>query len=178
MEGVERVDLELLDDALVRLRRLWTASRAHVTDDLGRRVEMSSVLVVEACARAEADAVEVTVGDVAAFLDVEPSTASRLVERTAAAGLVRRDASTVNGRRAALRLTDAGRALRARATAARLGWLSGVVADWSAADLYLLGSALARFADAVAASPPAAGRGRGTSSQPGQDSTSGRTVQE
>jgi DNA-binding MarR family transcriptional regulator len=172
-----RVDLQLLDEALVRLRRLWTASRAHVVDDLGRRVEMSSVLVVEACARAEADAVEVTVGDVAAFLDVAPSTASRLVERTAAAGLVRRDASTVNGRRAALRLTDAGHVLRARATAARLGWLSGVVADWPPADVQALGSALTRFADAVAASPPAAGRGRGASSHLGGDGTAGEGVQ-
>src|SRR3712207_6872186 len=47
----ESDDLPLLDEALVRLRRLWTASRAHVVDELGRRVEMSSVLVVEACAR-------------------------------------------------------------------------------------------------------------------------------
>jgi DNA-binding MarR family transcriptional regulator len=157
MAGSESADLQLLDEALVRLRRLWAASRAHVVDDLGRRVEMSSVLVVEACARAESDTAEVTVGDVAAFLDVEPSTASRLVERAATAGLVRRMASTVNGRRAALGLTDAGHALRARATAARLGWLGGVVADWPAEDLHALGSALTRFADAVTASPPPAG---------------------
>ena len=42
-------DLRELDEALVRLRRLWAASRASTVDDLGRRVEMSSVLVVEAC---------------------------------------------------------------------------------------------------------------------------------
>ena len=145
-------DLQVLDEALVRLRRLWTASRAHVVDDLGRRVEMSSVLVVEACARA-ADSAEVTVGDVAAFLDVEPSTASRMVDRAATAGLVLRTASRVNGRRAALVLTDDGRALRARATAARLGWLDGVVAEWPAEDVHVLGAVLTRFADAVAATP-------------------------
>lgn len=145
--------LLLLDDALVRLRRLWTASRAHVVDDLGRRVEMSSVLVLEACARASADTGEVTVGDVAAFLDVEASTASRLVERAAAAGLVRRTTSAVDARRIALGPTDAGRALRARATTARLGWLGGVVADWPREDVHALGSALTRFADTVAAAP-------------------------
>ena len=149
--------LRLLDEALVRLRRLWAASRAHVVDDLGRRVEMSSVLVVEACARAEADTTEVTVGDVATFLDVEASTASRLVERAATAGLIRRTASTVNGRRAALVLTDDGRALRAQATAARLNWLGGVVADWPHEDVQVLAAALAHFADAVAAAPPPAG---------------------
>jgi DNA-binding MarR family transcriptional regulator len=147
-------DLQALDEALVRLRRLWTASRAHVVDDLGRRVEMSSVLVVEACARTEPDTAEVTVGDVAAFLDVEPSTASRMVDRAAAAGLVSRTPSRVNGRRAALVLTDDGRALRARAAAARLGWLGGVVAGWPAEDVHLLAAVLTRFADAVAATPP------------------------
>ncbi len=143
-----------LDETLVRLRRLWTASRAHVVDDLGGRVEMSSVLVVEACARAgSTSVVEVTVGDVAAFLDVEPSTASRLVERAVTAGLVRRTPSTASARRTALDLTEAGRALRARATAARLDWLSRVVAEWSHEDLRAFAAALARFADAVATTP-------------------------
>lgn len=155
------VDLQLLDEALVRLRRLWTASRASVVDELGRRVEMSSVLVVEACARAGSHATEVTVGDVAAFLDVEPSTASRMVDRAETAGLVRRTASTVDGRRAVLRPTDAGRALRARATAARLGWLGGVVADWRPEDVHTLAAALASFADAVAAAPPPGAAARG-----------------
>ena len=158
-------DLQALDEALVRLRRLWTASRAHVLDDLGRRVEMSSVLVVEACARAEPDTAEVTIGDVAAFLDVEPSTASRMVDRAATAGLVLRTASRVNARRAALVLTDDGRALRARATAARLGWLHAVLAEWSHEDVQVLAAALTRFADAVAATPPA-GAGPGSPPRP------------
>jgi DNA-binding MarR family transcriptional regulator len=153
----ERGDLAALDEALVRLRRIWTASRAHVVDDLGRRVEMSSVLVVEACARAEAAAAETTVGDVGAFLDVEPSTASRLVDRAARAGLVGRTTSAVDARRSVLHLTEAGRALRARAVAARLGWLGGVVQDWSEQDIGRLAAALARFADDVAASPPPLG---------------------
>lgn len=154
MMASEPADLQLLDEALVRLRRLWTASRAHVVDELGRRVEMSSVLVVEACGRAEAEAAEVTISDVAAFLDVEASTASRLVDRAAQAGLVRRAASVVDGRRAALTLTDAGRELRARATTARLDWLAGVVAHWPGDDVQALAAALTQFADAVAAAPP------------------------
>jgi DNA-binding MarR family transcriptional regulator len=145
-------DLQALDEALVRLRRLWTASRAHAVDDFGARVEMSSVLVVEACARAAG--AETAVGDVAAFLDVEPSTASRLVDRAARAGLVRRTASAVDARRSALVLTHAGRALRARAVAARLGWLAGVVHDWPEPDVRALAEVLGRFADAVSASPP------------------------
>ena len=145
-------DLQALDDALVRLRRLWTASRAHVLDALGQRVEMSSVLVVEACARAAGQ--ETSVGDVAAFLDVEPSTASRLVDRAARAGLVRRAVSELDARRSAVLLTDAGRALRARAVDTRLGWLGGVVQDWPQDEVRALASALSRFADAVGAAPP------------------------
>ncbi len=147
-------DLAALDEALVKLRRMWTASRAHVVDDLGHRVEMSSVLVVEACARAERTGAETTVGEVAAFLDVEPSTASRLVDRAARAGLVERATSQLDARRSALVLTGAGRALRARAVAARTGWLGSVVQDWSAQDLRTLARALGQFADAVAASSP------------------------
>lgn len=147
-------DLRALDEALVRLRRLWTASRAHVVDDLGQRVEMSSVLVVEACARAHDGGAEATVGDVAALLDVEPSTASRLVDRAARTGLVGRTESQVDRRRSVLVLTEDGRALRARATAARRGWLAGVVHDWSERDLHALATALGRFAQDVGSAGP------------------------
>jgi DNA-binding MarR family transcriptional regulator len=161
-------DLMAVDEALVRLRRLWTASRAHVLDELGERVEMSSVLVVEACARAEGAGAEgagaeatgaaVTVGDVAAFLDVEPSTASRLVERARRAGLVTRTASPGDGRRAALVLTPSGRALQARAASSRRAWLGAVVADWSDDEVLALARLLHRFSAAVSAAPgPAAG---------------------
>ena len=56
-------------------------------------------------------------------------------------------------RRSAIALTDDGRALRARATAARLGWLGGVVRDWPEEDVHDLAAALARFADAVGGGP-------------------------
>ena len=150
-------DLLVLDEALVRLRRLWTASRAHVIDELGQRVEMSSVLVVEACAQGEAGGAEVAVADVAAFLDVEASTASRLVDRAARAGLVCRAPSKVDARRTALTLTESGRALRARATDSRLGWLGTVVQGWPEDDVRTLAAVLTRFADAVAAAPAPTG---------------------
>ncbi len=135
----------------MRLRRLWTASRAHVLDELGQRVEMSSVLVVEACGRAEARGTEVAVGDVAALLDVEASTASRLVDRAVRAGLVSRAVSELDSRRAALQLTGAGRALKTRTTTARLGWLTGVVSEWTDDEVQVLGRVLTRFSDAVTA---------------------------
>ena len=84
------------------------------------------LLVVEACARGEAGGGEVAVGDVAALLDVEASTASRLVDRAARAGLVHRAPSQVDSRRTALASPSPG-VRCARATASRLGWLGTVM---------------------------------------------------
>jgi DNA-binding MarR family transcriptional regulator len=98
---------------------------------------MSSLLVIEACARAAGP--EVTVGDVAAFLDVAPSTASRLVDRAEMAGLVSRVPSGVNSRRIAIVLTDKGSDLQQRAYRARVGWLGERLHDWSDLDVATLG---------------------------------------
>ncbi len=148
-----RDDLAGLDDALVRLRRLWSSPR-QVIDHDGRPVEMSSVLVVEACARGAARGDEVSVGDVAAFADVTPSTASRLVDRAVRADLVRRSASGHDARRSMLQLTPAGRALQGRALAARLGWLGAVVDGWAPEDLAALVTLLGRFAASMAVTGP------------------------
>lgn len=140
-----------LDDALVRLRRLWSSPRQTIVDRDGRHIEMSSVLVVEACARGAAGGSQVSVGDVAQFADVDPSTASRLVDRAERAGLVNRSTSVSDARRSTLQLTSAGAALRERSVRARLHWLSTVVSPWSATDLDTLVVLLARFADSVTA---------------------------
>lgn len=142
-------DLSALDDALIRLRRLWSASRARFTDAQGHPVEMSSLLVVEACARGAAAGREVSVGDVAEHADVTASTATRLVDRAQAAGLLHRVPSAVSARRTALELTAEGADLRERALAARTGWLAGQLRDWDPADVQRLGALLSRFADGL-----------------------------
>ncbi len=149
-------DLALLDDALLRLRRLWAAPPPALVLESGdgEPVTMSSVLVVEACARGGG---EVGVGDVGQVLDVEPSTASRLVDRAVRAGLVERRPSEVDARRVALALTASGEALRARAVEFRLAWLSQVLQGWDDAEVGTLAAALARFADAVAETGPPGG---------------------
>lgn len=142
-------DLSVLDDALIRVRRLWSTSRARFTDAQGRPVEMSSLLVVEACARAAAAGREVSVGDVAAHADVTASTATRLVDRAQTAGLLHRVPSMVSARRTALELTAEGADLRERALTARTGWLAGQVRDWDPTDVHRLGVLLSRFADGL-----------------------------
>lgn len=145
------VDLHQLDDSLIRLRRLWGASRNRLVADGTTSVEMSSLLVVEACARGADLHREVTVGDVADLADVTASTASRLVDRAEAAGLLNRTPSAVNARRTALVLTPSGTALRRRAVAARTAWLADQVREWDPADVERLGELLARFADGMQA---------------------------
>ncbi len=140
-------DVTAVDDALLRLRRLWSPDRTRVVDDAGTPVEMSSLLVVEACARTSGS--EVTIGDIARFADVTHSTGSRLVDRAERAGLVRRLPSARNARRTAVALTDAGAALRARAVRARTAWLGAKLAGWTDAEVETLGRLLVRFAAAV-----------------------------
>ena len=140
-------DLSVLDDALIRMRRLWSASRTRFVADGATPVEMSSLLVVEACARGAAGGWEVTVGDVARLADVASSTASRLVDRAEAAGLLRRAPSSISARRTALALTPAGAALRERAVSARTTWLAGQLRDWDPVDVQRFAVLLSHFAD-------------------------------
>ncbi|WP_375426381.1 MarR family winged helix-turn-helix transcriptional regulator [uncultured Friedmanniella sp.] len=143
------VGVEAVDDALLRLRRLWAASRYRIVHDGVTPVELSSLLVVEACARRAGDGAEANVSDVAALADVAPSTASRLVDAAEQAGLLVRRPSDHSGRRTALTLTETGAALRERAVAARTAWLREQLAGWDPADVDRFGLLLQRFADQV-----------------------------
>lgn len=149
-------DLAALDAALLRLRRLWTTPsvKGQLSARLEAEVEMSTVLVVEAVQRVSAEG-EVSVSDVASRLAVEASTASRLVERAVAAGMVRRRPSSSDARRVSLVLTADGEGLAARAVAFRTGFLRSVLDEWSAADRRQLAALFSRFADAVEHAAPA-----------------------
>lgn len=141
--------LAAVDDALLRLRRLWAASRHRIMDGGGSAVELSGLLVVEACARRATLGLEANVSDVALLADVTPSTASRLVDAAVQAGLLSRHPSSLSGRRTALVLSSAGAALRERAVEARTGWLAEQLAGWEPADVQRFGELLQRFADQI-----------------------------
>lgn len=142
--------LRAVDDALVRLRRLWSTHPRQVLEDGNRMAEMSTVLVVEACARGAEAGAEVSVGDVATFADVEHSTASRLTDRAVRAGFVARTPSAHDARRAALVLTADGRALRRRSVTFRTDWLARTLDGWEDGDVADLARLLGRLAAAVA----------------------------
>jgi DNA-binding MarR family transcriptional regulator len=151
MQG--RLVLSQLDDALIRLRRLWQNppfKRILVEPD-GARLEMSTVLVTDAINRLQhADPPEVArVGDIAERLDVAPSTASRLVDRAVRAGMVARGTAAADSRHVTLTLTPAGSALLGRACLFRTRYLEQVLKGWTRDDVATLARLLDRFADAV-----------------------------
>ena len=147
---MEPEELRVLDSAMMRLRRVWApppaSERATVPDRERSAVELSTVLVVETCARAIEAGIEASVADVAAFAGVAPSTASRFVRRPAEARMVQRAPAPGDGRRAAVRLTAAGRELHARARDFRLQRLALVIEDWKPDEIAKFAVLLDRFA--------------------------------
>jgi DNA-binding MarR family transcriptional regulator len=84
----------------------------------------------------------------AGLLEVNPSTALRMVDRLAAAGLVDRQASPASGREVRIQLTRAGRGIVDDVTARRRADIAGVVARMPPAQRRALVAALRAFNDA------------------------------
>jgi DNA-binding MarR family transcriptional regulator len=152
-------DLLLIDAALLGLRHLWSMP-AERPAALGG-VEMSTVWVVEALDRAGSSE-GLSVAELAEALDVAHSTASRLVDRAREAGMVIRERSLRDARRAMVTLTPEGRELANESRAFRLYYLAQVTATWTPADHGNFAVLLARFADAARSRPPATAETRGT----------------
>ncbi|GAB4079181.1 MarR family winged helix-turn-helix transcriptional regulator [Modestobacter muralis] len=92
-------------------------------------------------------------GALARALGVDASVASRHVAAATELGLVQRRPDPADGRACQLSVTDAGRAVLAERRAARLRWLSGVLADWGDAEVDDLLAAVRRLRrDVVSAS--------------------------
>jgi len=150
---VSQDDLARVDRALLRLRRMWDAPAG--IEHEGAVVEGSTLLVCLAVEEALGGGVpEVGVVEVAAALGVTHSTASRLVSRAAAAGMVERRTSPTDPRRAALTATPAGHRLVAAARAFRTGRLAALLAGWPPGDVTALADLMTRFAEAATAPPP------------------------
>ncbi len=122
--------LATIDAALLRLRRFTQAPREDSAPGPRESVEISTVLVVDAVEHLSASGATATVGTVADRLSVAPSTASRLIERAADAGMIERTRATGDSRRVVLVLTEAGGSLAARARDYRRARLADVLASW------------------------------------------------
>ncbi|MGL5853028.1 MAG: MarR family winged helix-turn-helix transcriptional regulator [Phycicoccus sp.] len=132
-------ELDRIDHALLRLRRFVSAPASMPHD--GRRVEASTVLVVDAVLRLGAT----TVGEVADAVDVTHSTASRLVARAVAIRALTKRASMVDPRAAELAVTAAGRELHEAARRHRHGIVTDLTLGWSDAERATFAALLDRF---------------------------------
>jgi DNA-binding MarR family transcriptional regulator len=141
----ERPVLDALDEALLEIRRLVRRPgyRARFLGSLHDPVDVGTVRVLRAVERS-GDAAP-CVGDIAARLDVDPSTASRLVDQQVSAGYLERARSPEDRRRTALQLTRTGRALLAEATTVRRSLLAEVTASWDDDEVAALAAMLERL---------------------------------
>lgn len=168
--GTDRVLAEIAD-GLFHLRRAWAKpviERMQRQPPGGRPLHLSNLMVVYAVdavparpaiapdgqrERGERGQREVNVGDVAERLEIDPSTASRLVGHAIDAGLVSRRPSPADARRADLRLTDAGRRVKLVADRYRQRYLDTLLAEWSDDERRQFARMLTRFADAATCRP-------------------------
>jgi DNA-binding MarR family transcriptional regulator len=148
-----RTALASLDAALLDVRRLGRRPgyRSRLLAAVGDAIDISTVRVLRAVERGhgggegDGGAAGICVGDVATRLEVDPSTASRLVDQQVTAGYLERQRSATDRRRSTLTLTDAGRTVLAEVTGARLDLFAEVTADWSEHEVATLATALDRL---------------------------------
>lgn len=141
-----------MNDTLFRLGRAFSKQplRQALAGQIGHAVELSRVLVVQAVEEGpRGPGREVTVGAVAEWLGVDPSTASRLVAEAIQDGYLARTASPADGRRARLALTTAGRALAGDARRYQRAVFEQVTRDWSARERDEFARLFIKFAAAV-----------------------------
>lgn len=144
--------LDEAGQALFRLGRMFSRQpmRQRVTEHSKRALELSRILVVQAVEAGVAEpGEEVTVGVVAKWLDVDPSTASRLVSETIRAGYLSGTASPADARRTRLALTDAGHALAAAAQRYQRAAFEHITREWPERERQEFARLFIKFADAV-----------------------------
>jgi DNA-binding MarR family transcriptional regulator len=142
VDAVARLDA--LDDALLRMRRLFQRPgyRKQLLQGLSREVELATLRLLRAVELADEAP---SVGAVAESLVIDPSTASRLVEGAVRESYLRRRACRDDRRRARLELTDEGVVVLREATERRRWLLGQVTEGWAPEELRLLVELLSKL---------------------------------
>jgi DNA-binding MarR family transcriptional regulator len=128
----DRLDELLTRIQLARHRPTW---RRRVLDTAGPVTNVSTLRVLRAVEECQRNGGEASIRDVAEFMAVEHSTASRTVAAVVAAGLLTKTSAPDDQRRCALVLTDVGRKSLATVTDRRRDLVAQIVADWPDADV-------------------------------------------
>jgi len=130
------------------MQQVLSTRKKLATSD--QTVELSQILVAMAVAAGPNEQEpEITIGDVAERLAIDPSTASRLVAETIHDGYVARLPSAVDGRRSVLALTAAGEALVKDARRYQRSVFEDVTREWSETERLDFARLFVKFAAAV-----------------------------
>jgi len=143
--------VDTLDRAFRRLRKSMIRPPQGLVPvpALGRQLDVAKIFACDAVAELAAAHAVVTVKDVAAMLDLEHSTVSRLLGEMADDGLVTRGSDTVDRRRTTIALTDLGRAVVADATTMTRFFTRLMLSDWPREDVEDLTRLMGRLAETV-----------------------------
>lgn len=149
----DRTAIERLDRDFLRMRRMMVKPAATTLPmaATGGTVDIAKVMACMAIADATGEtppgAEPPTIKQVAAALELDHSTASRLLTEAEAEGLVLRGTDPADRRRTTVELTDTGRAVVAESAAMRHWVLDQVLADWDSADVDTLADLIERITD-------------------------------
>lgn len=144
--------IDALDRSIRRLRRVMLrpiAAQVPVPS-LGRQLDVAKIFACDAVAELSSLQSAVTVKDVAALLDLEHSTVSRLLTEAETEGLLVRAPDPQDRRRTTVALTDLGRAVVVDATQMTRFTTRLLLAEWTRDDVAGLQAQLGRLADTVA----------------------------
>ncbi|MBM3690246.1 MAG: MarR family transcriptional regulator [Actinobacteria bacterium] len=140
-----------MDQAMQSMRRvvLRPPALAVPMPRIGKPVEISKVLACEAIGELSKRPGPVTISDVAAALQLDRSTTSRLVAEVEEEGFVTRGSLPEDGRRVSVALTPLGAEIVEFAHGLRVAYLDHACAVFTDDELAILGSLLWRLADSM-----------------------------
>lgn len=138
-----------LDDLLTRIHvaRQRPSWRRRLLDGADPVTNVSTLRTLRAVEHHQRDGGGASIGDVADYLAVEHSTASRTVSAVVAAGLLTKTPADDDQRRSVLVLTDIGVKALATVTDRRRELVAETVADWDHTDIDRLVTLLERLTE-------------------------------
>lgn len=143
--------VDSLDRSIRRMRRVMLRPMAALVPvpALGRQLDVSKIFACDTVAELLATRESVSVKDVAAALQLEHSTVSRLLGEVEAEGLLARAQDPADRRRTIVTLTDLGQQVVAQATLTTRQFTKMLLADWPREDVEDLQRLLGKLADTV-----------------------------
>ena len=143
--------VDTIDRSFRRLRKsmIKPPSGLVPVPSLGHPLEFAKIAACDAIDELAETSSTVSVKDVAAVLDLEHSTVSRLLSEIEDDGLLVRGEHPQDRRRTTVELTDLGRSVVADATAMTRFFTRALLSEWPVEDVQTLSSLIAKLADTV-----------------------------